>query len=474
MNTEINAGASSSTGPPTKFAIRYNPNIKSPDELKKFKSSPHEITEIDILKNQYRILHVDRTTQLNQLDLLENKKDNSDKEKNAVKRSMARVLTLETELTDIWQRLEELTKRKSMIDDDIITIPEFGKNSEIDFHGVQGIPTFDPKSSSPTLYQVWEQICEFSTNFELTEKAIKTIMSQKLQHEALDLFMLFKDRPLRNIMQHLKNRFGSFPSMLDYEVEYESFTRRKGEDISTAMARFEMILRKLHQQQSPKEIKQVIERDCKTMVKKIALPEARKQLDREEEKAKIKGCFFSYKDRLDTVLLEENLIMRQKTMPTINLGVIEDQPDYDVEENTPSKEYHEYENNYTPPEDEYIEQQSDPYEYSYPEEEDEEANTYREPYSYPEEEEEANAHLPFTIINNIFVDDGVKDPPTNHYESQDKQDQRSSITPDKNQTQDRIPEEPKENLFSFMYNDEDEDPPSINILKLIQDESDSD
>ena len=36
----------------------------------------------------------------------------------------------------------------------------------------------------------------------------------------------------------------------------------------------------------------------------------------------------------------------------------------------------------------------------------------------------------------------------NNYESKDKQDQRSSITPD-----DRIPEEPKENLFSFMYND---------------------
>ena len=310
MNLEINKGASSSTSAPTTFEVRYNPKINSPEDLSQFKSLPNETTEIDTLKNKYHILHIDRQNQLDMIDILD-KEDKTEMEIKVFKRCQTRLIKVESELRDIWQRLEELTKRKPMVDD-IILIPTFGKNSRIDFHGVQGIPTFDPNNPTPTLYQVWELICEFSTNSGLTEKAIKTILSQKLKHEAFDMYMLFKDRSLKNIIEHLKNRFGSFPTIYDYEEQYESFNRRKGEDISTAMARFEMILRKVYHQQSPDEIKKIIERDCKTMVKKIALPEARKQLDREEQKAKLKGCLYTYIDRLHTVILEEELLGRQK------------------------------------------------------------------------------------------------------------------------------------------------------------------
>ena len=430
MNTEINAGASSSTGPPTKFAIRYNQNIKRPEELKKFKSDPHETTEIDILKNRYYFLHIERNSQLSQLDLLENKKDKTEMEIKVFKRATKRLIKVESELTDIWQRLEELTKRKS-IEDDTIHMPKFGKNSDIDFTGVQGIPTFDPKSPSPTLYQVWELICEFSTNFGLTEKAMKTILSQKLKHEALDLFMLFKNYPLSKIITCLKNRFGSFPTLFDYEAEYESFKRRKEEDISTAMARFETILRKLHQQQSPEEIKQIIERDCKAMVKKCALPEARAQLEREEEKAKIKGCFFSYKDRLDTVLLEENLIRRKRT-PTINMGVIED---YEEEYRTPEEyqEEHYQEQNY---------------------EEDRSPVEYNHEAQYSPVMEYQTAH-PYQYNDTGPINEIPEDQDPEH------------------QLHDNIPEEPEPGLFSIIYNnessDDEEEPPSasiINILKL--------
>ena len=298
-------------------------NVHQPEELEKFKSPvTNETTDIDRLKDKYKNYFYIRNLTLNSLEQI-NKKEQSEANKKCLQRTMAQLLNLETDLIDIWNKLEDIRKKQSLMDDDIINVPQFGTNTKIDFTGVQGLLAYDPTQATPTLYQVWESICEFTKNCSLTEKSMKTILSQKLKHEALDIYMLYKDYPVHKIIKFLKDRFGSFPTLETFEAEYDAFKRGPGESITTAMARYERILRQLHRQQTPEEIKQIIERDCKSMVKKIALPEAKAQLDREEMKAKTNGRIFSYKDRLNKILLEEQLLFRQKRgIPSVNLAQI--------------------------------------------------------------------------------------------------------------------------------------------------------
>ena len=305
----------------------FNTQLKHPDDLKRFKSNSSEKTEIDELKEKYKVYFYLRNSTSNTFELIQKKPNKTQDDENIIQRTLAQLLNLEADLTDIWNKMEEINKKQSFEDDENITIPEFGKNSNIDFYGVQGLLTFDPTQSTPTLFQAWESISQFVTNCNLTEKAMKTILSQKLKNEAFDIYMLYKEQPIHKIIYLLKDRFGSFPTIYDFETQYENFKRKPGETITTSMARYEMILKNLHRRQPPEEIRQIIERDCKSMVKRIALPEAKAQLDRDEQKAKINGRIFSYKDRLNKVLLEEQLYHRQKTgnIPSINTAQI--QPD---------------------------------------------------------------------------------------------------------------------------------------------------
>ena len=303
--------------------------IKNPDDLQRFKSNLHEKTEIDNLKESYKFYYHLRDNSLTNFEDRQQKKDKTPVDENYLQRTMAQILTLETELTNIWTKMEEISKKQALIDDDIIVVPTFGRNTKIDFQGVQGLLSFDPSQATPTLYQVWESICEFTKNCDLTESAMKTIISQKLKNEAFDIYMLYKEYPVADIIKLLKDRFGSFPTLFDYEAQMDSFKRKPGETITTAMARYEMILKNLHRQQPQDEIKRIIERDCKSMVKKIALPEAKLYLEREEHKEKINGRIFSYQQRLNFIILEEQLYNRQKTgnIPAIN--TVEIRPDLD-------------------------------------------------------------------------------------------------------------------------------------------------
>ena len=287
--------------------------LPKPEELKKYHSKiDHQHARIEQIKGTYESMYHARTNTLQiQTDYNLKKEKNSD-EMTQAKRLETCILDLETRMRQILTELKTIKQKQCKLDEDFIAVPTYGTNDTPDFIALNSIPCFDPDEPSNNLFEVWQLIKEFAQSFNLSEKGIKTCLATKLKGEALKTYLRLRTNSIRKILRLLKENYGSFPSIAQYEEEYKNFSRKSNEPITSAMSRFKHILMNLCRDE-PKQVRQqTLEREGTRMLKNIAMPEALSTLEREENKSRNTGAMMRYKNKLKLIQAEERILEKER------------------------------------------------------------------------------------------------------------------------------------------------------------------
>ena len=296
---------------PTSKALEYidkkpiapeNLNIKDLAELGGY-------SRINELKKEYKTIFQARSNMLQMLYWISSKdmsKDNDAIEQ--VKKLIVDLRDFDHQLSDIYKEMKKIQERQLLLDVKI-KLPKFGKVKAVPWDAISCLPFFDPQQEKPKLYCVWQILTNFAESQELSENAFKQILRSCMRGEALEIYIDFRDEPVSKIIRVLKERFGSFPSRSDFEMQKENFKRMPNEPLACAMSRYENILTELYGHLPPEELNTLKETNCQSMVKQIATANARKELHRSETMAQLDGIYeYSYKERLNKLSFEEKLI----------------------------------------------------------------------------------------------------------------------------------------------------------------------
>ena len=279
-----------------------------PQEVRKHFTTAYKETpgKIDMLINRYQI-HFENANSMTMLAKIH-------RDKPFFPQIQEAIIENQKSMTEVLDEIKDLSKKALKLEeDDYITAPRFGEEDKIDMKVINTLPTFHPKDTFTTLHHFWQKISQFVETFGLTETATKLILQFRLQGEALDIFEMNKERPVREIILSLRDSFGGFPTKTDFEDQMNKFKRGKTETIKSAMNRYEYIITQIYHDQQ--DLAQIKERKCKDMVKKIAMAEAWEHLVRAEETSN--GVDFTYQDRLRILSREEDIIMK-RYHPAIN------------------------------------------------------------------------------------------------------------------------------------------------------------
>ena len=303
-------------------------DLPRPKELDRFMSSdPIAHSKMDELRNRYDTHYGQRETQM----IMTNAWAEKGHDDPNFKAAITALRNTDKQLRNIISQLYEMHNRQTHDEsEDYLEMPKFGTDDKVNLTHIQALPAFHPNNSEITLYQFWQKLMQFVSTQGISESGTKLILSQRLFGAAFDIFEMNQENPVRTIVKQLRDRFGSFPTKADYEDKLTNFDRLPNESLRAAMNRFEHIIRKLYKKE--KDIAQIVERKCKEKVKEIALPPARKELNRSENIARSSGQEFSYEDRLKVLHREEVLLDKdgEQKLPTVNnMSINNDHMDID-------------------------------------------------------------------------------------------------------------------------------------------------
>ena len=286
--------------------------MPKPGELgKSFTSDPLIWGEIDDLKNTYQTMFFAREGIIARAKAAEGS-NNLEEYQQAIKMLMKH----DKGLKDSLAEMEKLMQKQFYDEaEDYIEMPEYGPEDKIDMTQIKVLPTFDPTNQKVTLYELWQKIKLYVEIQGLSEAATKTILAHKLNGEAFDIYTRNMDHRVKDIIQQLNDRYGSFKTKEDYEDEMIQFQRSEEETIKAAMNRFEHILRNYYK--GHKDLKKILEQMCKEKVRKIAQPQAREQLDRRELEQRQGGYELTYSDRLKIIHMEEKILRNIGRIPNL-------------------------------------------------------------------------------------------------------------------------------------------------------------
>ena len=215
------------------------------------------------------------------------------------------------ELIKLYRKIQGFAKKlETAHEDSYIEMPNFGSTDLVDMKVLQSLPKYDPARNDITLHQFWLKITQFINLSKTSEEATKCILIYLLEGSALDTFEMNKEKSIKEIIKMLNENFGGMPTKMEYEEQMNKFSRRPDESIRSAMNRFEYIIKKLYMNE--KDMEQIVEMRCKETVKQIAGFEAKERLERAEMEARANGAELNFKDRLNIIAMEEDIIAKRK------------------------------------------------------------------------------------------------------------------------------------------------------------------
>ena len=277
--------------------------------------------------NYYNELHKNRYIQIMKAKVIVRYHTtfNHDESKRDWEKTVDEISEINSDIKDSYRKLCKLYKtaiKDDEVDDDV-PMPTFGQLDQV--KGWHILPRFDNITTGhkqeshtnvyfcATIYQYWCKIIQYVSTQGISEKGTKTILGLSLEQEPYDIFSRNIDKPVKEIILQLKERFGSFPTQADYEDQLASFKREIEEPISIAMNRFEFIIRNVYKGEY--DLPKIVELRCRNEVKHIARPHAQEVLARKE--AEEGNQPFTYQRRLKIIKDEERLIEQSKRVAEI-------------------------------------------------------------------------------------------------------------------------------------------------------------
>ena len=287
--------------------------LPKPEELLSIKScDPITLSKLDELKTLYLTIYKVRETQIIMANMKASAKDYDQNYHEII----STIVSTDQHLKSIHKDLMKMVQNQNQYDNEnYIEMPIFGNQDKINMTDLKALPTFDGGNNGVPLYHFWQKIIQFIETQKISEKATKMILAYRLLGPAYDIFEINKENNVVTIIKQLSDRFGSFPTKLDFEEQMNTFKREPTESIKACMNRFEYIVKKLYQ--NDPNCKQILEMQCNEMIGKLAIPEAKQFLDRAIMQAKSLGQELNYLEKLNIIHREEELLKRNKT-PQVN------------------------------------------------------------------------------------------------------------------------------------------------------------
>ena len=178
-----------------------------------------------------------------------------------------------------------------------LKMPTFGTNDKYD-HEVVALttPSFRHNDDKLTLEEFWNKVCSLTENENLSEKAVKNLLSCLLSGEAYQAYFDNKSKSLEEIVQVLIDRFGDIQTIQDKLQSLQDITREPGEKLASVMRRVSTLIDKT---------KHIVEQNEQSMrydllmtenLIKLCSQRARQRLLNERAKAARSGYNLPYKN----------------------------------------------------------------------------------------------------------------------------------------------------------------------------------
>ena len=143
------------------------------------------------------------------------------------------MLRLEKEITAL--------KDRKLFNSITIQIPKYGTVCTIDPSKLSILPSVTSNGSTKVA-RLWQRFVHLIEAFNLSEETAKDCFATKLNDEPADIFELYSDKPLVEIIDHMVKQFDSPPNRSSYLQEIKNFTRKENESITQAMTRLKSLL----------------------------------------------------------------------------------------------------------------------------------------------------------------------------------------------------------------------------------------
>ena len=151
-------------------------------------------------------------------------------------------------------KLEQIARLKSEFKERL-TLPKYGDKDEVDIEKCRlYVPIFrGPPDNDTTLEEVWQKIVCFSQNENLSEKAIKHVLSCVLQSNPYTVYFENRDKTLTEILSILIARFAHVLNISDHDKILKSLKREPKEKLASVMSRCSILLDKTKYLNPPDE-----------------------------------------------------------------------------------------------------------------------------------------------------------------------------------------------------------------------------
>ena len=170
------------------------------------------------------------------------KNQTSDEAIQKLREATIQVKELEKEIEDEETKLSNIYKLQDEFKEKLI-LPKFGNNDKYDPEcAYLSCNTFIGKDDKVTLNQFWNKLLCFSETNQLSELAVKQLLSCLLNGPAHSTYVDHKDKGLTVIVQALIDRYGSLLTIEDKLRELDDITRKPSEKLQSIMARISSLI----------------------------------------------------------------------------------------------------------------------------------------------------------------------------------------------------------------------------------------
>ena len=222
-----------------------------------------------------------------------------------------KITEIEKLIKDMDAKLEQISKLKQQNTDHLEPI-KLGKTDKINVEEANSyLPNFNgnEKEDSVSFAEFHRKLTTYSEVNDLSEIAIKSLLSCKLQGPAHTEYFEHREKSLKDILQVLFDRFGTAITIADKIRMLETIKRHKKESIASVMNRVEVLIDKT-KNQSQKDDQETRRRILLTEnLRKLCSRNARKAIMQKQSNAGENGFILNYKDMLkiakETEMLED-------------------------------------------------------------------------------------------------------------------------------------------------------------------------
>ena len=135
-----------------------------------------------------------------------------------------------------------------------LKMPSFGTNDKYDIEVVAlTCPSFRNGDDKLSLEEFWNKVCSLTENENLSEKAVKNLLSCLLSGQAYQAYHDNKSKTLQEILQVLIDRFGDIQTIEDKLQSLQYISRQPGEKLASVMRRVSALIDKTKHIVDPNE-----------------------------------------------------------------------------------------------------------------------------------------------------------------------------------------------------------------------------